>query len=94
MHLTIVMFCVYQAQTEAEPQVEPPPELILPNTLKPEEGLEVWRLWVQRKNAELDKNEQNKLAPIGREFMFLSRVRFLFLYTTAQSRVITILKFQ
>ncbi|KAK7119561.1 hypothetical protein R3I94_021402 [Phoxinus phoxinus] len=55
-----------QAQTEAEPQVEPPPEMILPNTLKPEEGLEVWRLWVQRKNAELDKNEQNKLAPIGR----------------------------
>uniref|UniRef100_A0A8C1GLC2 Glutamine-rich 1 n=1 Tax=Cyprinus carpio TaxID=7962 RepID=A0A8C1GLC2_CYPCA len=55
-----------QAQTEAEPQLEPPPELVLPNTLKPEEGLEVWRLWVQRKNAELDKNEQNKLAPIGR----------------------------
>ncbi|XP_042622136.1 transcriptional regulator QRICH1-like [Cyprinus carpio] len=53
-------------QTEAEPQLEPPPELVLPNTLKPEEGLEVWRLWVQRKNAELDKNEQNKLAPIGR----------------------------
>ncbi|XP_039529393.1 glutamine-rich protein 1 isoform X2 [Pimephales promelas] len=53
-------------QSESEPQVEPPPELILPNTLKPEEGLEVWRLWVQRKNAELDKNEQNKLAPIGR----------------------------
>uniref|UniRef100_A0A672PH27 Glutamine-rich protein 1-like n=1 Tax=Sinocyclocheilus grahami TaxID=75366 RepID=A0A672PH27_SINGR len=55
-----------QAQTEAESQLEPPPELVLPNTLKPEEGLEVWRLWVQRKNAELDKNEQNKLAPIGR----------------------------
>uniref|UniRef100_A0A672SYD9 Glutamine-rich protein 1-like n=1 Tax=Sinocyclocheilus grahami TaxID=75366 RepID=A0A672SYD9_SINGR len=53
-------------QCEAEPQVEPPPELVLPNTLKPEEGLDVWRLWVQRKNAELDKNEQNKLAPIGR----------------------------
>ncbi|TRY99225.1 hypothetical protein DNTS_031402 [Danionella cerebrum] len=55
-----------QAQTEAEPQVEPPPELVLPNTLKPEDGLEVWRLWVDRKNAELDKNDQNKLAPIGR----------------------------
>lgn len=89
------MFCIYQAQTEAEPQVEPPPELILPNTLKPEEGLEVWRLWVQRKNAELDKNEQNKLAPIGREFMFLSRVLdfSLFIYHRS-SRVITILKFQ
>lgn len=62
----------FQAQTEAEPQVEPPPELVLPNSLKPEEGLEVWRLWVQRKNAELDKNEQNKLAPIGRELTFSS----------------------
>ncbi|XP_035376558.1 glutamine-rich protein 1-like [Electrophorus electricus] len=53
-------------QTEAEPQGEAPPELLLPNTLKPEEGLETWRLWVQRKNVELDKSEQNKLAPIGR----------------------------
>ncbi|XP_060766463.1 transcriptional regulator QRICH1-like [Neoarius graeffei] len=53
-------------QAEAEPQAEAPPELLLPTVLKPEEGLETWRLWVQRKNAELDKNEQNKLAPIGR----------------------------
>lgn len=58
--------------------MEPPPELVLPNTLKPEEGLEVWRLWVQRKNDELDKNEQNKLAPIGREFIFLSPLFFLY----------------
>lgn len=72
------MFCVYQAQTEAEPQVEPPPELVLPNTLKPEEGLEVWRLWVQRKNDELDKNEQNKLAPIGREFFSVSASHFIY----------------
>lgn len=42
-------------------------ELLLPATLKPEEGLDVWRLWAQRKNAELDKSDQNKLAPIGRE---------------------------
>uniref|UniRef100_A0A8B9LD49 Glutamine rich 1 n=1 Tax=Astyanax mexicanus TaxID=7994 RepID=A0A8B9LD49_ASTMX len=53
-------------QAEVEPQAEAPPELLLPNTLKSEEGLEVWRIWVQRKNSELDKNEQNKLAPIGR----------------------------
>ncbi|MEQ2167764.1 hypothetical protein GOODEAATRI_007334 [Goodea atripinnis] len=42
-------------------------ELLLPATLKPEEGLDVWRLWAQRKNAELDKSDQNKLAPIGRK---------------------------
>uniref|UniRef100_A0A3Q3XFQ5 Uncharacterized protein n=1 Tax=Mola mola TaxID=94237 RepID=A0A3Q3XFQ5_MOLML len=41
-------------------------ELLLPTTLKPEEGLDVWRLWAQRKNAELDKSDKNKLAPIGR----------------------------
>uniref|UniRef100_A0A3B4AG48 Uncharacterized protein n=1 Tax=Periophthalmus magnuspinnatus TaxID=409849 RepID=A0A3B4AG48_9GOBI len=41
-------------------------ELLLPATLKPEEGLEVWRLWAQRKNADLDKSDKNKLAPIGR----------------------------
>lgn len=43
-------------------------ELLLPASLKPEEGLEVWRLWAQRKNAELDKEEKNKLAPIGRKY--------------------------
>ncbi|XP_068454461.1 transcriptional regulator QRICH1-like isoform X1 [Clinocottus analis] len=41
-------------------------ELLLPATLKPEEGLEVWRLWAQRKNLELEKSDTNKLAPIGR----------------------------
>ncbi|XP_061837761.1 transcriptional regulator QRICH1-like [Nerophis lumbriciformis] len=41
-------------------------ELLLPATLKPEEGLDVWRAWAQRKNAELDKSDQHKLAPIGR----------------------------
>nr|XP_033484476.1 glutamine-rich protein 1-like [Epinephelus lanceolatus] len=41
-------------------------ELLLPATLKPEEGLEVWGLWAQRKNAELEKSDKNKLAPIGR----------------------------
>uniref|UniRef100_A0A674BLR5 Glutamine-rich 1 n=1 Tax=Salmo trutta TaxID=8032 RepID=A0A674BLR5_SALTR len=51
---------------QSESQVEAPQELLMPISLKPEEGLDVWRLWVQRKNAELDKDEQNKLAPIGR----------------------------
>uniref|UniRef100_A0A8C6TW56 Glutamine rich 1 n=1 Tax=Neogobius melanostomus TaxID=47308 RepID=A0A8C6TW56_9GOBI len=41
-------------------------ELLLPATLKPEEGLEVWRLWAQRKNDELEKSDKNYLAPIGR----------------------------
>uniref|UniRef100_A0A672ZZ80 Glutamine-rich protein 1-like n=1 Tax=Sphaeramia orbicularis TaxID=375764 RepID=A0A672ZZ80_9TELE len=41
-------------------------ELLLPATLKPDEGLDVWRLWAQRKNAELEKSDKNKLAPIGR----------------------------
>lgn len=41
-------------------------ELLLPATLKPEEGLEVWRLWAQRKNDELEKSDSNMLAPIGR----------------------------
>lgn len=46
-------------------------ELLLPTTLKPEEGLEVWQLWAQRKNAELEKSDKNKLAPIGRKFIDL-----------------------
>uniref|UniRef100_A0A674E9R2 Glutamine-rich 1 n=1 Tax=Salmo trutta TaxID=8032 RepID=A0A674E9R2_SALTR len=55
-----------QGHVESESQVEAPQELLLPVSLKPEEGMDVWRLWVQRKNTELDKDEQNKLAPIGR----------------------------
>ncbi|XP_019746739.1 glutamine-rich protein 1-like isoform X1 [Hippocampus comes] len=41
-------------------------ELLLPATLKPDEGLDVWCAWAQRKNAEMDKSDQHKLAPIGR----------------------------
>ncbi|XP_051913487.1 transcriptional regulator QRICH1-like isoform X1 [Hippocampus zosterae] len=41
-------------------------ELLLPATLKPDEGLDVWCAWAQRKNAEMDKSDQQKLAPIGR----------------------------
>ncbi|XP_069822877.1 transcriptional regulator QRICH1 isoform X1 [Dendropsophus ebraccatus] len=59
-----------QTQPNQVPDVEPPPqpspELMLPNVLKPEEGLEVWKNWAQTKNAELEKDSQNRLAPIGR----------------------------
>ncbi|XP_032369113.1 glutamine-rich protein 1 [Etheostoma spectabile] len=55
-----------QGHIETECHAEPPTEIMVPVCLKPEEGLEVWRLWVKRKNAELNKQEKNKLAPIGR----------------------------
>ncbi|KAM3915491.1 transcriptional regulator QRICH1 isoform 3-T3 [Leptodactylus fuscus] len=51
---------------EVEPPPQPSPELMLPNILKPDEGLEVWKNWAQTKNAELEKDSQNRLAPIGR----------------------------
>uniref|UniRef100_A0A8C6UH86 Glutamine-rich 1 n=1 Tax=Neogobius melanostomus TaxID=47308 RepID=A0A8C6UH86_9GOBI len=54
-----------QAQVE-EGQGETSAEILVPVSLKPEEGLEVWKLWVKRKNAELTKQEKTKLAPIGR----------------------------
>lgn len=58
-------------------QVQVQTELLLPTCLKAEEGLEVWKIWVRRKNAELDKKEaedKNKqtMAPIGRR----QRLRF------------------
>ncbi|KAM6927661.1 transcriptional regulator QRICH1 isoform 2-T2 [Xenentodon cancila] len=55
-----------QGQVEAEADAEPPAEILVPVSLKPEEGLEVWRLWASRKNCELNKQEKTKLAPIGR----------------------------
>ncbi|KAM6947032.1 transcriptional regulator QRICH1-like isoform 5-T6 [Lycodopsis pacificus] len=55
-----------QGHMETEGQAEPPTEIMVPICLKPEEGLEVWRLWVKRKNTELNKQEKTKLAPIGR----------------------------
>ena len=67
---------VVQAQVEGEQQGEATAELMLPISLKPEEGLEVWRIWVLRKNAEMDKEEQNKLAPIGREYWRAVRQTF------------------
>ncbi|XP_050814856.1 transcriptional regulator QRICH1 [Gopherus flavomarginatus] len=57
---------VQVAEVEPQPQPQPSPELLLPNSLKPEEGLEVWKSWAQTKNAELEKESQNRLAPIGR----------------------------
>ncbi|KAG7244580.1 hypothetical protein INR49_029599 [Caranx melampygus] len=55
-----------QSQVQADSHAEPPTEILVPTCLKPEEGLEVWRLWVKRKNEELSKQEKTKLAPIGR----------------------------
>ncbi|KAM4587438.1 transcriptional regulator QRICH1 isoform 2-T4 [Odontesthes bonariensis] len=55
-----------QGQVETEADAEPPTEILVPVSLKPEEGLEVWRLWANRKNVELSKQEKTKLAPIGR----------------------------
>uniref|UniRef100_A0A671YK41 Glutamine-rich 1 n=1 Tax=Sparus aurata TaxID=8175 RepID=A0A671YK41_SPAAU len=55
-----------QGHIETEAHAEPPAEILVPVCLKPEEGLEVWRLWAQRKNAEMNKQEKTKLAPIGR----------------------------
>ncbi|XP_035517287.1 glutamine-rich protein 1-like isoform X1 [Morone saxatilis] len=55
-----------QGHIETEAHAEPPTEILVPVCLKPEEGLEVWRLWAHRKNAELNKQERTKLAPIGR----------------------------
>ncbi|XP_012393746.1 transcriptional regulator QRICH1 [Orcinus orca] len=57
---------VQVAEVEPQSQPQPSPELLLPNSLKPEEGLEVWKNWAQTKNAELEKDAQNRLAPIGR----------------------------
>lgn len=57
---------VVQGQVQADAHAEPPTEILVPACLKPEEGLEVWRLWAKRKNQELNKQEKTKLAPIGR----------------------------
>lgn len=58
---------VAEVDSQGQQQVQ---ELLLPATLKPEEGLDVWRVWAQRKNAELDKSDKNKLAPIGRKCIY------------------------
>ncbi|XP_063064878.1 transcriptional regulator QRICH1-like isoform X4 [Engraulis encrasicolus] len=40
--------------------------MMLPHSLKPEEGLEVWKIWAHRKNTHMDKEQAARLAPIGR----------------------------
>ncbi|KAJ3602253.1 hypothetical protein NHX12_030012 [Muraenolepis orangiensis] len=55
-----------QGQVEVQSNGQPPVELLVPVCLKPDEGLEVWRFWAERKNAELAKEVRTKLAPIGR----------------------------
>ncbi|XP_067908319.1 transcriptional regulator QRICH1-like isoform X3 [Heterodontus francisci] len=55
---------VQVAKVESQPP--PPPEMLLPNTLKPEEGLSVWKSWAETKNAEFEKDAENRPAPIGR----------------------------
>eukprot|EP00061_Rhincodon_typus_P010147 g34212.t1 len=55
---------VQVAEVESPPP--PPPEVLLPNTLKPEEGLGVWKSWAETKNAEFEKDSENRPAPIGR----------------------------
>uniref|UniRef100_A0A8P0NDU8 Glutamine rich 1 n=2 Tax=Canis lupus familiaris TaxID=9615 RepID=A0A8P0NDU8_CANLF len=64
--LQVTCSTVQVAEVEPQSQPQPSPELLLPNSLKPEEGLEVWKNWAQTKNAELEKDAQNRLAPIGR----------------------------
>lgn len=59
------MVAEVDGQGQQQVQVQ---ELLLPATLKPEEGFNVWQLWAQRKNDELEKSDKNKLAPIGRKY--------------------------
>lgn len=62
-----VVFKFWFIKAQVETDGEPPAEILVPISLKPEEGLEVWRLWAKRKNSELSQQEKTKLAPIGRE---------------------------
>nr|XP_056711837.1 transcriptional regulator QRICH1 [Euleptes europaea]XP_056711845.1 transcriptional regulator QRICH1 [Euleptes europaea]XP_056711855.1 transcriptional regulator QRICH1 [Euleptes europaea] len=66
LQVTCAAQTVQVAEVEQQSQPQPSPELLLPHSLKPEEGLEVWKNWAQTKNAELEKESQNRLAPIGR----------------------------
>lgn len=38
----------------------------LPVSLKSEMGLSMWILWAEKKNSEMEKEQRNRLAPIGR----------------------------
>ncbi|XP_060787611.1 transcriptional regulator QRICH1-like isoform X3 [Neoarius graeffei] len=61
-----------------EPQAGPPKQLpqehqtqcvsdstALPASLKSEMGLIMWRRWAEKKNTEMEKEQRNRLAPIG-----------------------------
>lgn len=82
------MVAEVDGQGQQQVQVQ---ELLLPTTLKPEEGLEVWQLWAQRKNAELEKSDKNKLAPIGRKFIDLSlSCLIVYIYSFPQGFLVNI----
>lgn len=34
-------------------------------SLKAEMGLIMWKLWAEKKNSEMEKEQRNRLAPIG-----------------------------
>ncbi|XP_062928662.1 transcriptional regulator QRICH1-like [Mobula hypostoma] len=61
-----------QVQTQAihtqstEHPIEIQPDLMLPDSLKPEEGASVWQNWAQIKNAEIMKEAESKPALPGR----------------------------
>uniref|UniRef100_A0A8B9LE65 Glutamine rich 1 n=1 Tax=Astyanax mexicanus TaxID=7994 RepID=A0A8B9LE65_ASTMX len=58
---------VLEQQTLQVQQAQDVPESeALLVSLKPEEGLMEWRLWAQKKNSELETEQRNTLAPIGR----------------------------
>lgn len=66
MHVFTFHIIPGQGHIEAKVQAEPPAEILFPDCLKPEEGLEVWCLWARRKNEELERQGNTQLAPIGR----------------------------
>ncbi|XP_060698541.1 transcriptional regulator QRICH1-like [Hemiscyllium ocellatum] len=49
-----------------EQQIEAQADLMLPDSLKPEEGASVWQNWAQVKNAEIMKEAENKPPLPGR----------------------------
>lgn len=71
MNFYLYVLVFVQGQEETEAHAEPPSEILVPVCLKPDEGLEVWRLWAKRKNTELNKQEKTKLAPIGRKSSYI-----------------------
>ncbi|XP_066499225.1 transcriptional regulator QRICH1-like [Hoplias malabaricus] len=52
-------------EQEVNVQAVPESETLLV-CLKPEDGFMEWKLWAEKKNGELEKEQKNRLAPIGR----------------------------